>query len=270
MKSNIRRTILITAGITFVSVILLCLIGYFIVLFAFPKNLGDFYLNLGCDNMASSLYHKVYEKNGDIYYCYKGLQLKINVCDYPNIIDYYEDFIGDEEYNKFIKDLNMHNENLNVGILEKSIFLDEINYINSNYINALNKIGESEKALEYSINLFKVNNELTLKNIGNYNFSTFINKDFEYNKFVDNKIGENSLLFEMQEYFDNCVELFNSNLSLSDNLSKSYLMMIGNRIISVGEDVNTIYNHLNINNTELNINLNTMDDINNKVMGLIR
>ena len=212
MKNNIKRTILITAGITFVGVILLCLIGYFIMLFAFPKNLGDFYLNLSCDNMASSLYHKVYEKTDDIYYCYKGLQLKINVCDYPNVIDYYEDFVGDDEYDEFVKDLNTHNENLNVGILEKSIFLDEINYINSNYIHALNKMGDSEKAFGYAMNLFKDNSELSLKNIGNYNFSTFINEDFDYNKFIETKIDGNTLLVEIQDYFNDCVELFNSNL----------------------------------------------------------
>lgn len=270
MNTNTKRSILITGIITFVSVILLFLVTYFVMLFAFPRQLGDFYLNLGCNNMASALYHKVYKDDDNIYYCYKALQLKVNENDYINIVNYYEDFIEDDEFNMFVLELSEHNENLNAGILEKSLFLDEINFIHGSYVNALVKLGDVEKAFNYAIDLLKNNNTLSLQNIGYYNFSHFINDDFEYNSFLTKLIGEDSLLTKIQDYFIDCVEVFNNNSIFNDNLSKSYLMLVGNRIVSVGQDLNVIYNKLSIKTDLVTSNVKFMEDINGKIMELIR
>ena len=76
MKDAVK-VVLKTALFTFLSIVVLCLATYFIMLFFFPVQLGDFFYSLGCESVASSLYHRVYEKTDDVGYIYKCLNIEI-------------------------------------------------------------------------------------------------------------------------------------------------------------------------------------------------
>ena len=39
--------------------------------------MGDFAYSLGLNNLASNMYQKTYEKEKNIYYCYKSLNIEI-------------------------------------------------------------------------------------------------------------------------------------------------------------------------------------------------
>ena len=52
-----------------------------------------FTYNSGSNRLAGTLYYKVYEKNDDIFYCYKGLNLKIKVGDDKKIVKYYKEYL---------------------------------------------------------------------------------------------------------------------------------------------------------------------------------
>ena len=47
-------------------------------------------------------------------------------------------------------------------------------------------------------------------------------------------------------------------------------MLVGNRIVSVGQDLNVIYNKLSIKTDLVTSNVKFMEDINGKIMELIR
>ena len=66
----------------------------------------------------------------------------------------------------------------------------------------------------------------------------------------------------------NAITLFNSK-NASTDLEKSYLIALGNRIITVGQNINTIYQ---VNNTNVGLvtsNLASMTNINDVIKGLV-
>ena len=260
-KKTILRTSLWTLLILFVLSVMLWLVMFFI----FPKTLGDFCYSLGAENMAANLYYKDYERTNDIISVYKSLNIEIKLRDNDKIIKYYVEFTEDEEYSEFIELYKVRNEQLNIGILEKSTMLNEDNYLSNHYISALISTGQTNKAFNLAIGLFKNYNEFTLTEQGVYAFKHFIeSQDFDrvpegYSK---------SLKLSIQEYFENCVNLFNTKIDTTDVIEKAYLMALGNRIIEVGQNINTL--HLTSEDT-LQVESNTMlmTEINTKIKGLL-
>ena len=85
----------------------------------------------------------------------------------------------------------------------------------------------------------------------------------KYNGFEDN------LIDEMQKYFQKSVAIFNENRHLEDNLSKSYLIALGNRIVNLGQDINRVYSEIDAENGLIESNLQNMIDVNEIIKGLI-
>lgn len=244
---NYKKTILSTIIWTLTSLVILSALIICIMFFAFPKNLGDFFYNLGSDGIASSLYMRVYEKEGDIYYCYKSLNIEISKSNNSRIIKLYDTFVNDDDYADFMTQLKERNENISIGVLEKSSILNEEDYLKNRYIKALINQNETNKAYTLAIEEFKGYKSFDFKNQGVYALNQFINIE-PYNNFEVTPAGmEGTLIANIKEYFESSLVIFESNKNATTNLEKAYLIALGNRIIQVGQNIIKICD----NDTEL-------------------
>lgn len=266
MSQDYKKIILTTTLWTISCIIVLSAVFICVMVFAFPKNLGDFFYSLGGNNLASSLYMKEYNRSNNIYYCYKSLNIEIKLNNSSKIIRLYEIFEEDKEHTEFLKQLKERNEKLELNLLEKSTILNDYNYLTNRYVKALIKIGEENKAYAKALNSFKDYKTFDFKNQGIYAFSELIAKEgfIDYNA---KPAGyEDTMLKAIKEYFGIITNLFNEHKETSDSLEKAYLISLGNRIIQVGHDINTACNEdetLVANNNQI------MIEVNNVIKGLL-
>lgn len=266
MKVDYKKIILTTTLWTLTAIILLSAIFVCIMVFAFPKNLGDFFYSLGSNNLASSLYMKVYEKDNDIYYCYKSLNLMIKEDNSKKIVSIYETFVKDEDYENFMSELKKRNEQLNIGLLEKSSILNEDDYLKNRYIRALIKTKDEQKAYASAIEAFANYKNFTFQNQGVYALSYFLNME-GFNSFdIEPANYDKTLIESMQEYFEFSINLFSENKETNDKLEKAYLISLGNRIIQVGQNINVICSD---DETLVARNNQKMQDVNDCIKGIL-
>lgn len=262
MKNN-TKIVLKSAGFTFLGVLFVLGILYLVMLFCFTVHLADFFYSLGCENLSASLYHRAYEKDNNINYIYKSLNIEIRQNDNSNIIKYYEEFSSDDEYVDFCSKLIEYNESINLNLLEKSLCLDEINTLNTNYVRALWCCDNKEKATQFVLDEFNSIDDITLKDIGEYSLGVIVeNLEKEC-------LDDNNIMSSMQLYFENLSTLF-SNTNPANDLEKSYLIRLGNRCMSVGIDVNNLYTKNNCNLDKITSNEAVMNNINSKIMELVK
>ena len=268
MQQDYKKIVVNSILYTLLVMIVLFAVFVMLMFFVFTRHLADFMYDVGFDSMASRLYYSVYEKNNEIVYCYKALNIKISLQDHDKVIEYYEAFINDDEYEEFIFASKENAENLNVSILEKSTLLNEENYLTNSYVKALLANNEYDKALNIATTEF-FRSEVLLKNQGVYALSHFVDK-YNVNVFSEIYLNcEDDLINEMQNYFIELNDLFDESKSLSSELDKSYIFALGNRIIMVGQDVNKIYGYMNINADTISSNNNLMQEVNNFMKGLL-
>ena len=264
---DIRKSIVKTVWLTILTMILLTLIASAVFVFVFTKQCADFMYDIGCNNIASILYHKSYEDKGDIGDCYKALNIKISLGENDKIIEYYEDFVEDDEYESFMTASLENSEKLDISVLEKSAILNDRNYLVNNYIKALKATEQNDKAVEVTLAEFKLCKSFTFKSQGVYALGQYIG-DSEF--FGTQHTGFDKVLYaEMQEYFDSMVTMFDSFKTAEGNLDRAYLVALGNRIISVGQDINSIYNALEIEEELEANNVSKMLIVNNVIKGII-
>lgn len=267
-----KKSILKTILITFAVLIALTGIVTGLMFCVFTKATADIVYDLGNDKLASKLYYKSYKKSGDIECIYRALNIEIKFMNNNTTVEYFECFESDDEYDEFMKALKKRNENASVGILEKSTLLFEDNYLENNYINALCGIGDTqkEKALDRAVAQFKESKEKTfvLGDIGLYTLSSFILDDDVFDIVYDG--FDNTLIEEMQEYFGGlCFELNKIDVGELTDLEKAYFVAIGNRVITIGQDINSRYDGHNDFDVLKEENVQKMVDINQIIKGLI-
>lgn len=264
--TNYKKLILTTVLWTITALILILAMIIFIMIFVFPKNLGDFFYTLGSNKLASSMYMRAYNKNGDIYYCYKALNIEITIGNNSRIIKLYETFENDEDYSDFISQLKERNEKLDIGILEKSSLLNENDYLKNRYIKALIGNGDTQKAYTLSLNEFKSYKTFSFKNQGVYAFHHFLNIQ-GFNDFEISPAGYDGKLIDcIKDYFQSSINLFDENKANTSNLDKSYLIALGNRILQVGQNINTICKE---ESETIQSNNLKMSEINDFIKGLL-
>lgn len=262
---NYKKTILTTILWTLTTLVLLCAVVVFIMIFAFPKTLGNFFHSLGNNHLASAMYAREYENSGDLLYCYKSLSIEIVEGNNTKIVELYETFESDNEYENFMSQLKTRNENLNIGILEKSAVLNEDDYLQNRYIKALINQNETRKAYDKALKGFKDYKQFDLKNQGVYALNYFVKID-GFNDFEITPVGfDGTLIDAMEEYFDICVNLFEENRGTDDGLEKAYLISLGNRIVQVGSNINAIIS----DNGKIESNNADMLKINDYVKGFL-
>lgn len=263
-KKTILKTILITFS---VLVVLTCIVTG-LMFSVFTKATADIVYDLGNDKLASKLYYKTYEKTGQIENIYKALNIEIKLGNNENIVDYYIKYLNDDEYEEFGLLLILRNENTKVGVLEKSSILNEDNYLENNYIKALVGIGETQQAFDRAVSQFEISRDISLKKQGVYALGYFVN---DKEKFAETYgTMENTLIEEMQGYFGELVVFFTS--LQDDNLSgneRAYLVALGNRIINVGRDINTLYSDDTSMSEAIYNNREKMTSINDAIKGLL-
>ena len=266
---NYKKTILKTVLFTFLSLIALTIVLFCFMYFVFTSSFANLMYEVGSENFASHLYLKSYEKSDEIFYCYKAFNIKIKLGDNKAIVDFYERLTSDNEYEQFIVDCNTKNEKLSVGVLEKSTILNEENYLTGNYIKALIETDDNNKAWDLTLTELSKYKSFSLKEQGVYSLSLFINED-NYSKFNTAYEGfEGVLIDEMQEYFDITKTIFDNNKDTDNELNKAYLVSLGNRLITLGKDINEIYTALDIKADIKSINQANMMTINEEIKGLI-
>ena len=266
MNINYKKLILSTIAITLSALIVVSVVFFSLSYFVFTKWFADVCYNSGSDKLAGTLYYRVYEKNDDIFYCYKGLNLKIKVGDDKNIVKYYKEFASDNEYAEFMAYLNDTNNNLNGTIIEKSMLLNEDNYLKKAFVSALINTDRDIEAFEYAIEYFSDYKSFDFYNQGAYVLSQFINSSEKFNIIYDKYSIK--LIDAMQDYFENSYQLFMDNKDVQGELDKAYLLSLGNRIKQVGEDLKVIYTGLEITDYTT-INYEKLNEVNTLLKGVL-
>lgn len=250
MEINYKKTIFSTIALTLAVLLTISIIMLSLMYFVFTKSFADFCYSLGSKNMASNLYYKAYEKNDGIYYCYKALNIKISLNNDKDIVKFYKEFASDNEYAEFIKYLNEKNEQVSAGIVEKSVLLNEDNYLKRNFIASLIDTNRGDEAFDYAVEYFSDYASFDFYNQGVYVLNYFISESDKFNIVYDDYTIY--LIDAIQWYFDNSCNIFDENKDCTSNLDKAYLLSLGNRIIQVGEDLNKLYGSDNLGFVEQN------------------
>lgn len=257
-RKLILKTSLITLGvIVFLAIILFC-----VNIFCFPAKVADFLQDLGMRTFASDLYYKEYEKNRDIEYLAKSLNLKIEVGHNAGIVSLSEEFFANESYAEYISNLNKNNLNTNFNLYTKSKLINEDNYYKNAYIKALieeNKVGT---AFNYSKSLFSEISP-TFKDLKVYAFSNFIDK-IEYEKFNEKIVEQDEAVLyqKINMYFEDIYGIFSAMNSLYGEEDAVYIYALSSRILQVGNDLKQISDNLSttINKTEIEAKLTVVAD----------
>lgn len=269
MEVNYKKTILMTILFTLLALVVSAVLMFLLLYFVFSKDLADFCYKLGNYNMASSLYIRTYNKDGEISNCYRALTLDIQNDNYKGIVRDYELFVADEDYDKFMSSIMLGNNMVSGGVLEKSALTNEYNYLEDKYTLALIKTNAKEKAFCRAIKMFAEYQTYTFKNQGYYSLNRFISSE-NLDKFQEKYDGySDTLANEMQAYFDMSKVIFDDNDEATELLDKAYLVSLGNRLIMVGQNINSIYSGLNINAEKITQNQQYMTQINDIIKGMI-
>ena len=265
---DIRKSIVKTIWGTILTMILLTIIASVVFVFMFTRQCADFMYDIGCNNIASRLYYKSYEDKGEIGDCYKALNIIISLGESDKVIEYYEDFVADDEYESFMSAGLQNSEKLDISVLEKSAILNDENYLVNNYVKALNATGKVDKAKEVALEEFKQCLVFSFKEQGVYVLSQYVGSDSEF--FNTQHTGfDKVLVAEMQEYFDNLVNVFDSFKAVESNVDKAYLVSLGNRLINVGQDINSVCTALDIEEEAVSNNVSKMLIVNSVIKGII-
>lgn len=265
---DIRKSIVKTIWGTVLTMILLTIIASVVFVFMFTRQCADFMYDIGCNNIAARLYYKSYEDKGEIGDCYKALNIIISLGENDKVIEYYEDFVADDEYESFMAAGLQNSEKLDISVLEKSAILNDRNYLVNCYVKALNATEQMDKAKEIALAEFVKFETFSFKEQGVYALGQYVSSDSEF--FNTQHTGfDNVLVAEMQEYFDNMVNMFDNYKAVESNLDKAYLVALGNRLISVGQDINSIYTALDTEEDTISNNVSKMLIVNSVIKGII-
>lgn len=265
---NYKKTILKTILYTLLVLVCLTAVAVGLMFGVFTSTTANIVYDLGCDELASKLYYQSYEKKGNIEWLYKALNIEIKLGNNENIVDFYNKYLSDDEYEEFAISLVLRNENAKVGVLEKSSILNEENYLENNYIRALVSTGDRNIAFDRAVIKFEESRDISLQYQGVYALGNFVSDKEKFAQ-VYNEM-ENTLIVEMQEYFGELVVFFNG--LKEDNLSgneRAYLVALGNRIINLGKDINSIYSGDTSMSVAISENLEKMNDVNDVIKGLL-
>lgn len=269
MEVNYKKTILITAGITLLALLVSALIMFLLLFFVFTKDLAGFVYKLGNYSFASVLYTRAYEKDGNISHCYLALNLDIRTDDYEGVIKNYEFFISDKEYSEFMERISANNVLFSGGLLERSALTNEENYLEDKYVASLIRVGKDDKAFDRAVQIFAGYKNYTFKRQGCYSLNRFLTGTLS--KFDSIYSGyQGKLIDEMQNYFDASIELFEMHKSDTETLDNAYLIALGNRLIMVGQNINKVYLGLGVSADKVTINNQNLVKINDTIKGLIK
>lgn len=266
---NYKKMIISTAILTLCSLVIMGIITFFVLFFAFPKTLGDISYDMGNYSLASSSYEKEYEKQGNIFYLYKAMNIRLKSENFEKYIEDYEVFTSAKDYDKFMAQITENNKKLNISILEKSATLNEYNYLRDRYIMSLIRCDKVQKAFDIAYSDFMKYDSFTFEKQGYYSMNRFIGR-VDFAKYSELRDGyDKSLIDSMQDYLNESYSMFQSSKSSEDNLTRAYALALGNRLILVGQDIKTICTSLRIKEDIVAENIIKMQTINEDIKGIL-
>lgn len=250
--------------ITLVVVAVLVAGAWCLMAFVLPKTFADFTYSIGMENYAQKLYVRDWKTSEDINSLYSALNIAIKNNDSDNIIELYELFSSDNEYENFVKFIDAENLKIDESPLIKASLLNEDNYLKNRYISALICENKIQKAFEFALQS-EINLSPNCKDMGNFlfgNFATnqgFLLKD-NFDVVLDGRTT--SLLTDFYTYFNALVNEFEKDYN---NVETFYIVSVGNRIQLVGNTINSLLEELgqekdsqiNEKLSEINENLST-------------
>ena len=266
---DVRKSIVKSIWLTLLTMIILTITAGVVFVFVFTKQCADFMYDIGCNNIASILYYKAYEDDGDIDNCYKALNIKITLKEYADIVEYYEKLVADEKFEEYMSSNIENREKLDISVLEKSAILNDMNYLVNGYVKALSFTNQIDKAKTVALTEFALKNNFTFKVQGVYAFGQFVDSENWEFFTTQHSDFDSPLIDEMQEYFDALIVLFDDAKAIEGNTNRAYLVALGNRLIDVGQDINAVYTATNPESEEISTNVSKMLIVNNVIKGII-
>ena len=239
MQKSIHKTIFKYSLFTFLGLIVLMGITFLAVSLAMPRFIADTAYNMGLNKISEYYYLQTYKQTGEIDDLYNLLNISIINQDDLQIITSFEEIIANSGYAELINEINQETENGSLSVVLKSSLLNEHNYLSNQYVDALVRTNQLEKALDFAKLNFDYNNFMP-SNIGNFNFvaisQNLINEDvlLEFNTLYDEA---NMLIDSMVNYWYNLNAQFNIYVVRADitDLQLSQLIYMRNRITEVGQ-----------------------------------
>ena len=237
-----------------------------------PGKLADLAYKVNLNDYALTLYEKEYKKTGDIDSLYMALNLAIKLENDDKVIELFNKFNNNENYDSYIQFVNNENMKLDVKPAIKATLINEDNYLKNCYIQSLLNKNEDQKAFNFALNE-GLNMTPQYNLLGNYLFDNFCkqgNVDRFYINFINNYDNSNILLANIYSYMSAVHDEFYNLGFSSDN--EVYIWSMGNRILQVGKNILIISNKadvevVQIGNSEIDLVESVsqmMDNINKK------
>jgi hypothetical protein len=237
-----------------------------------PGKLADLAYKVNLNEYALTLYEKEYKKTGDIDSLYMALNLAIKLENDDKVIELFNKFHNNENYDSYIQFVNNENMKLDVKPAIKATLINEDNYLKNCYIQSLLNKNEDQKAFNFALNE-GLNTTPQYNSLGNYLYDNFCkqgNIDRFYMNFINNYDNSNILLANIYVYMSAVHDEF-YNLGFSSE-NEVYIWSMGNRVLQVGKNILTISDKadvevVQIGNSEIDLVESVsqmMDNINKK------
>ena len=229
-KSKAGIYILIT---TCVMIAILGIV-WLVMAFASPYNLAQFTYKLGLNKYSHTLYMRDYRKSGDINSLYMATNLSIKLTSYGSVVGEYELLQSHAKYDALISKVNENNRKLNIDSLTKSTLLSEDEYLKNQYVLALTKTNNWNKAKDLAIECLQDSATLSMSSQGTYLFGNLV-------KYMGDNVSTlvGQPLDLMNDYLAQLDALFDAHFDVNNEV-ESYALC--NRIIKVGLNIISVNN----------------------------
>lgn len=250
MNKIIIKTSAITLGI------IILIIGFTLSILTtfFPKTIANLALDLGYNKMAVYYLEKNYSNTNDINDLYTLINQSYLSNEYLVYIKYYEILEENEKYYEFMTFINDRNAATTTNKIVLSALINEDNYLKNNYVNALLKTNNLQKALNYGLQHFDYEN-YTLDNLGIYAFGNILTNYFinnvELKPFFEQEYNETglSLIDSIYDYFNQSFLTFETNKHTTDSFRQVQLLALATRINKLAQNLQVVHDNSSILNS---------------------
>lgn len=226
---------LLSVGIIVLSVLCLCS----------PGAMARFSGSMGMSKLETYFYSIDYSKTGNINSLYRVVLNSYSAKNYDDVVIYYELLENHERYDEFIGHINKNNMDSDNSNLNKSVLINEDNYLKNRYVLSLIETGEVNKAFNYAVKHFENYTNYTSVEQGTYLFYYLVDLDDAdiFAKFNQKYNFQDTLYNEVLNYLDFAIadfyEIFDQD-EFIENVDGVYILALNNRINQVFGDIKTV------------------------------
>lgn len=232
-----------------------------------PAKVGALAYKINWNGYALKLYEREYNKTGNLDSLYMALNISIKTGKDDKVIELYDKFSDNENYNSYMVFVNSENLKEDTNPIIKSTLLNEDNYLKNCYIQSLLNKHEDQTAFNFALSE-NLNMSPKYDELGNYLFANFCKKDNidRFYKNFSSMQGDNILIANIYSYMVNINNVFVTYGYSSEN--EVYIWAMGNRILQVGGNILSIVDKsevytVQIDDNEVNLKDETIKIMNN-------